>query len=62
MISSVARSGTGHAFERGGLHKISEHFRAALEATRKYTFSVGGRSREYSFNTRAEPSQWHPRG
>lgn len=36
--------------------------RAALEATRKYTFSVGGRSREYSFNTRAEPSQWHPRG
>jgi|TARA_B110000196_G_C20540930_1_gene384354 hypothetical protein len=33
VISSVARSGTGHAFERGGLHKISEHFRAALEAT-----------------------------
>ena len=32
VISSVARSGTGHAFERGGLHKISEHFRAALEA------------------------------
>ena len=22
VISSVARSGTGHAFERGGLHKV----------------------------------------
>ena len=49
VLSSVAAAGS-HPFERGGLHKISEHFHAALAAVlsppraHSHAVLVGGRT------------------